>query len=224
MAGSTATKSKPKPKAVKKKSTASSKSAGRRSTGEAMSVFQVIAGLEKALQRPVARNLVSVYASKADKTVSNELAKLKSKGHVEYDAKTIRLTLAGKKTIGSSIPTIVISQDATLLRMKKQHNLTKKECVIVDILSNGRPHNKKEVMEKTEFIAKKTFDNTLGKLKRLEIVEYTDSSRFFQLTEKMFPFGRPPKPADTTATPGKVSSSSLATRLEIAKPIRKLKK
>ena len=212
MKGSTATKS--KPKAVKK-STATTKSAGRQPTEGNMSIFQVVAGLEQALQRPVPRNLVSVYAGKADKTVSNELAKLKSKGYVEYDSKTIRLTSAGQKAIGSSIPTIAISEDATMARIKKQHKLTEKECAIVDILSNGRPHIKNDVMEEAEFNAKKTFDNSLGKLKRLEIVEYTDSSRYFQLTSKMFPFGRPPKP-DTTATPDQASTSSssgLTTRL-----------
>ena len=124
----------------------------------------------------------------ATKTATNNLAKLKQKGWIDYDAETVRLTLEGIKAAGPLANPPTTNGDRHE-RLKK--SLKGKQVKLFDLLADGSVHDRDTVAQALDFdgMKQKGFVNLVGALRGQGIVEYPDN-KTVQLTDMCFPFGR----------------------------------
>ena len=125
----------------------------------------------------------------AAKTVTNNIAKLKNEGLIEYpDSTSIRLTSKGMKQVGGLADPPKTNAE---LQERIKEKLTGKKLRMVDLLSDGLPHSKEEIAVGLDFQSKsqKGFVNLLGSMRSSGFVSYPDNQTA-ELTDMWFPFGR----------------------------------
>lgn len=186
------------PKAVKKSNTAKHRTLPR-SKAEKLSVNEKIIaalkefaaiGIDDLPLKMVAMR--SGYTNVDSASFKKALKQVKADGLVESpSSETLRLSEAGKATLGTvDAPT---SNRQVQERMKNV--LTGKAPQILDILADGRAHNRKDVAEAVGYTndASKSFKDPVDKMESLCILEKTKDQaglKMLQLTDVAFPFGR----------------------------------
>jgi len=124
----------------------------------------------------------------AAKTVNNNITKLKQKGWVDYDAKTIHLTENGMESSGAMAN---VPKTNAEIHERTKSKLKGKEILLFEMLADGNVRDRNEVAQALgyENMKTKAFLNVVGKLSGQGIAEYPDKQSV-QLSDKCFRFGR----------------------------------
>jgi hypothetical protein len=198
------TKAAAKPKAVKKRTTVKHSAPSRSSTGEKKSVEEKILSAMAELRQigisappRVQVAFFSGYGNMKSAGFATALSILKTKGHIEYQKQTVILSETGIANAGPVADPSTSNADAQE-RIKNILKGGKTTGLVLDQLSDGLAHIRKDVATATGYGNEKSsgFATTLSTMKSLGILVYpkdtTDSKKnLIQLTDIMFPFGRP---------------------------------
>jgi hypothetical protein len=124
----------------------------------------------------------------ADKTVRNNLTKLKAKGWVEFDSQVIRLTASGRASSGAMENVPMTNAE---LHERIKINLKGKPLELFELMQDGEVHEKDMLAQKLGYEDKmvKAFKNVISTLSGRGLVQYPDPSSA-QLSDKAFRFGR----------------------------------
>lgn len=140
-------------------------------------------GLEEAPKKRVAS-----MAGIPSTTFPSLISRMAKNGLVEYGStpEMMKITDKGMEQVDPiDIPT---SNEEAQERIKEK--LKGKPLRIFEILQDGKPHAKKEIMEAVDCTNPKTFAPLLSReLKKLGYIDYA-SKGTVQLSELCFPFGR----------------------------------
>lgn len=119
----------------------------------------------------------------------NTLRHLQNKdGYIKYDKETIELTEKGDKHADPEAP---IGSNRDALEEAKEKFKLQKEQAILDIVSDGRVHTRKEIGEKIgREHTKKSFGNLLGPLKKAGYIDYVKENGEAAVcgTKELIPF------------------------------------
>jgi len=184
-------------KAIKKSTKAKLAPSGGSSNGGAHTkILNTVAALQQNLGREEVerKKLPALTGIQGKSTIANALTKLKNSDWMTVTPTKVSITDKGMANADlSAIDQIDLpTNDADYHEsVKNQFGLKPKAIELFDVIADGRPHKKKDVVAALGMKMNSTFANLLTGLKKLNIIEYTASE--VQLHADMFPFGGRPE-------------------------------
>jgi hypothetical protein len=212
-----------KPKAVKKRTTAKhsapSRSAGEKGTVEEKILSAMAELRHLGINTPPRMQVAffSGYGNVKSAGFATALSSLKTKGHIDYQKQTVILSETG---IANAGPVSDPSRSNAEVQegIKKILKGGKTTGQVLDQLSDGLAHIRKDVATATGYGNEKSsgFAKALSTMKSLGILVYpkdtTNSKKnLIQLTDIMFPFGRPGSTGTSNNCDAEVSADENAT-------------
>jgi hypothetical protein len=184
MTTSPASASKPRP--VKRKTSIKKKSAAKKRP-----ILSVLVELEGMGILAPSRELVSAMSGYPKESLNTLLSKEKGKGNVVYpDTKSCSITAKGKEQVGGEVHP-VRSNEEFHNRIKENFGLTSMGDKIFDFLSDGRAHDRQQVMAAVQCTNKASFNTYLSKLRSSGLLVKGHSNHaMLELTDFCFPFPR----------------------------------
>ena len=122
-------------------------------------------------------------------TIRNALAKHKKAGLLVVAPKVITITEEGLSQADINVDLAFANNEEYQKKIQEQMKLKPSACELMQELVGGRVRNKKEVAAALGMKMNSTWRNLLTPLKKLNILAYDKGT--IQLTDDMFPFGRP---------------------------------
>ena len=122
-------------------------------------------------------------------TIANALTKHKKAGSITFDSKTVTITEAGLEQADVSDDLSFATNEEFHKKIQDSLNLNDRSRQLFAELADGRVHQKKEVAEAMGMKMNSTWANMLTPMKKQSVVIYDRET--IQLTDDMFPFGRP---------------------------------
>ena len=126
-------------------------------------------------------------------TIANGLTSLKKSGLIIMAPKVITITDKGMNQADSSADLAFATNEEYHKQIQQKMKLSSRACKLMEELADGRVRCKKEVSAAIgcDKLSKSTWANMLTPLKKFKIIEFDRGT--IQLTDDMFPFGRPDK-------------------------------
>lgn len=122
-------------------------------------------------------------------TIANSLTKLRKAGLIIMASGVITITDKGVDQADTSGDISYASNKDYHEKVKDKLKLSARSCQLFDELADGRIRDKKEVAAAIACKMNSTWANMLTPLKKLQVIEFGKET--INLTDDMFPFGRP---------------------------------
>ena len=134
------------------------------------------------------KKLPALTGIAGNSTIGKGLTFLKNQGWVDVGPKEITITEEGFKNAETDeieVADIPTTNKAYHDAMKKMHKLKPKACELLDLLTDGKTYEKKEVADRIGMPVNSTFGKVLTALKQANIAEI--AAKTIRLSDEMFP-------------------------------------
>lgn len=120
-------------------------------------------------------------------TFSVTISNMKTKGFIDYDKESIRLSDAGRAR--ANVTDVAADNASTQEALKQRFKIGGKALVLFESISDGRVHDRASVINSLGFKSKNSSNVMLSTLKKNGLIEYDKTT--IKMGYICFPFGRP---------------------------------